>query len=62
MNRITCCHGVSELRSMVASPQTVIALTELKSASMYGMLMYCPGGEEGEGETEVQHHAQREEV
>jgi hypothetical protein len=35
MNRMTCCQPVRPLRSIVASPQTVIALTELKRASMY---------------------------
>lgn len=33
-NRMTCCHGVRELKSTVASPQTVIALTQLKRESM----------------------------
>lgn len=34
-NSRNCCHGVSPLRSTVARPQTVTALTELKRASVY---------------------------
>ena len=35
---IACCHGVSVLKSTVASPVPVIPLTQRKSASMYLML------------------------
>lgn len=33
-NRIACCTAVRELKSTVARPQTVVALTEIKRASM----------------------------
>jgi len=35
-----CCHPVNELMSTVASPHTVIALTQLKRASMND-IWYC---------------------
>jgi len=35
MNSNTCCQIVSWLKFTVANPHTVIALTELNSASMY---------------------------
>jgi hypothetical protein len=35
---MTCCHGVSALKSTVTSPVPVIPLTQRKSASMYLML------------------------
>ena len=35
INKITCCHAVNELKSTVASPQTVIALTQLNKESIY---------------------------
>jgi hypothetical protein len=34
MKSSACCHGVSALRSVTARPVTVIALTQLKRASM----------------------------
>jgi len=34
---MTCCHGVSALRSTVTSPVPVTPLTQMKSASMYLM-------------------------
>ena len=37
ITRIACCHAVRELRSMVANPVPVIALTQTKSESMYLM-------------------------
>ena len=41
MNKIVCCHAVRDERLTVASPVTVDALTQLKSASTYEIL-YSP--------------------
>jgi hypothetical protein len=35
---MVCCQAVNKLKSIVARPVTVAALTERKRASMYGML------------------------
>lgn len=37
MNNRTCCQGVNWLKFTVPRPQTVTALTELYSASMYAI-------------------------